>query len=268
MSLRIAAISDIHFGPKAYFRGKLRKLSHQAPALLDCFVKEMNDRLQPDLVLTLGDLIEDESADADAVRYQRCVEELRKLRCPLRFVVGNHDTINLSDDKVRSCWPEQSPLHYRFALMGFEFVVLRTTERRDRDVRLDEAQLLWLKEQLTQCQGPVVVLMHHSAADQSLRGNRWFENAQHLALIENRRDLREVIASSGKVRLVLNGHLHWNDVTIHDNIPYVTVQSLIENLDDDEPGRPARAYAMVELADDGVSVVVGGEENLRFQQRL
>ena len=47
------------------------------------------------------------------------------------------------------------------------------------------------------------------------------------------------------MRAVFNGHLHWNHLDVIAGIPYVTVQSLIENLDDDAPGRAAAAHAVV-----------------------
>ena len=40
--MRFALISDVHFGPLAYFQGKLRKLTHQAEALSAAFVDRMN----------------------------------------------------------------------------------------------------------------------------------------------------------------------------------------------------------------------------------
>ena len=60
-----------------------------------------------------------------------------------------------------------------------------------------------------------------------------------------RRAPADLRAESGRVRAVFNGHLHWNHLDVIAGIPYVTVQSLIENLDDDAPGRPAAAHAVV-----------------------
>ncbi|PIE05295.1 MAG: hypothetical protein CSA75_05505 [Sorangium cellulosum] len=47
-------------------------------------------------------------------------------------------------------------------------------------------------------------------------------------------------AQSGRAKLGLNGHLHWSHEGIHNGIPYVTIQSLIENLEPDVPGRIAQ----------------------------
>ena len=60
-----AAISDAHFGPDATFDGKLRKLSGQAPALTAAFAARMRDEVKPDLVVNLGDAVEDEAPSTD-----------------------------------------------------------------------------------------------------------------------------------------------------------------------------------------------------------
>jgi len=268
MTLTIAAITDVHFGPRVLFRGKLRKLSDQAPTLARQVVRRLNDSVHPDLVLVLGDLIEDESAEIDLRRYAECLESLSDLKSPVRFVAGNHDTINLSDEQIAQAWGRTGPLHYSFDLGVHHFVVLRTVERRLVDVSLPEEQLAWLREDLAATSRETIVAMHHSVSDQDLSGNPWFDKAPHLALARNRRDVRRVVADSGKVRLVINGHVHWNHVDLHDGIPYVTVQSLIENVDDDAPGRAAAAVAIVGLHDNGLRVTVDGAEPTRYEQHF
>ncbi len=112
------------------------------------------------------------------------------------------------------------------------------------------------------------MLTHHPLSDQDLTGNRWFEKAPHICRVAGRRDVRRVIAASGKVVAVFNGHAHWNHFDVIDGIPYVTLQSLIENLDSDAPGRAARSYAVAELEGKRLSVRVDGAETARYQIEL
>ena len=114
-------------------------------------------------------------------------------------------------------------------------------------------------------QEPTVVLMHHSAADQDLTGNRWFEGSPHICLVRARRSIRKLFEEHGDVRAVFNGHLHWNHLDVINGIPYVTLQSLIENLDDDAPGRPAAAHAVVRATKKRIVVVVMGAVGARYQ---
>ncbi len=263
--ITLGIVTDLHFGPEAWHEGKLRKLTHLGPGLAKEFVRRMNDDVRPDLVINLGDDIEDESRDADLVRYGECQAILAGARAPLVNVAGNHDLIHLNRDDLNRSWGRSGPLYYSFELGGWHFVVLHTIERQEVDVRVPDVQLDWLRADLAAGQGPVLVLMHHSASEQSLDDSRWWPGRSHLALVKERADLRRIFKESGRVRAVYNGHLHWNHLDVIDGIAYVTVQSLIENVEDDAPGRPASAHAVVRLTDRRMVVRVHGEDPARYQ---
>lgn len=266
MELVVALVTDLHFGPQASFGGKLRKLTGEAPALARAFVARMNDVVRPDLVVNLGDDIEDEGPAADRERYTACVGALRGVEAELFHVAGNHDVIHLGPEDLLAAWgrPEVTRLHYAFDRGGFHFTVLHTRERKDVDVSIGDEQLAWLAEDLASTSLPTVVLMHHSAADQDLRGNRWFEGSPHLCLVRERRAMRRLFQQHG-VLVVFNGHLHWNHLDVIEGVPYVTLQSLIENLDEDAPGRPAAAHAIARLGRKRIVVEIEGAERARYQ---
>lgn len=266
--LVVALISDIHFGPEAGFGGKLRKLTGQAPALAQAFVDRMNRDVRPDLVVNLGDDIEDEGLEADRARYGACIGVLRGVSCELVNVAGNHDVINLGPKDLLEIWgrPDLPELYFSFDRGGYHFVVLHTRERKDLDVSVGPEQLTWLEKDLAAHKGEAVIaLMHHSAADQELRGNRWFEGKPNICLIRERRAIRALFEAHGGVLAVFNGHLHWNHLDVIRGIPYVTLQSLIENVDDDAPGRAAAAHAVVRLSKRRIVVDVEGAERARYQ---
>lgn len=262
----LGVVTDLHFGPEAHFGGKLRKLTAAAPALARAFAEKMR-ATQPDLVINLGDDIEDESPERDAERYAACLAILAESGRDLVHVAGNHDRVHLRPADLRRLWgmEPEGPLYRSFSRGGFTFLVLATHERKDRDVTIDPDQLAWIDAELARGGGPVVVLMHHSAAEQALDHNRWFARAPHLCLVAQRAHLRERFERSGRVRLVLNGHLHWNHLAVHGGIPYVTLQSLIENVDEDAPGRPAAAHAVIHLDERSTHVEIFGAERCRYQ---
>jgi 3',5'-cyclic-AMP phosphodiesterase len=264
--LTLALVSDLHFGPEARFAGKLRKLTAQAEALTRAFVERMRD-VKPDLIVNLGDDIEDESREADARRYEACQGILRGAGVEIVNVAGNHDMIHLDKEDLLRAWGREpgGELYRSFDRGGVHFVVLHTRERKDRDVSVGEAQIAWLEGDLAAHAGPTIVLMHHSAADQDLRGNRWFEGLPHICLVRERRRLRAIFERHGEVRAVFNGHLHWNHLDVIGGLPYVTLQSLVENLDDDAPGRAAAAHAIVRVSRRRVVVEVEGGERARYQ---
>jgi len=265
MVLTIGIVTDLHFGPEARHEGKLRKLTHEAGPLARDVVRRMNEEVRPDLFVNLGDDVEDESKRADLERYQECQSILRGARARLVNVAGNHDTIHLTREDLNRIWGRDGHLYYSFDEREWHFVVLHTAERKDRDIRVAAPQLEWLAADLVATRLPTIVLMHHSASEQDLDDSRWFHGRPKLALVDNRAELRRIFEESGKVRAVFNGHLHRNNVDVIRGIPYVTFQSLIENLDDDAPGRPAAAYGVVHLSRERMVVRVGGNDPARFQ---
>jgi 3',5'-cyclic-AMP phosphodiesterase len=263
--VRFVLFTDQHFGPEARFRGKLRKLSHEAGRLTRELVARCNDDLVPDLVVNLGDVLEDESPERDRAAYGEFISLLAPLRAPVIHVAGNHDTVHLTAPELAELWGESGALHRSRDVAGVHFAVLHSQETKDVGVRLPNEQLEWLGADLASTHLPTVVLVHHPLSDCDLGGNRWFEAAPQLCRVVERREFRRVIAASGKVRAVFNGHAHWNHFDLCEGIPYVTLQSLTENLDDDAPGRPAAAYAVVDLKEKRLSVTVGGAEEVRYQ---
>jgi 3',5'-cyclic-AMP phosphodiesterase len=188
--LTIGIVTDLHFGPEARWEGKLRKLTHQAGELTRDFVRAMNDDVKPDLVVNLGDDIEDESREADLVRYGECQAILRTARAPLVNVAGNHDLIYMNREDLSRFWQRTGPLYYGFDAGGWHFVVLHTIEKQGVEIRVPDTQLDWLRAELGATRLPVVVLMHHSASEQDVEDSRWWPGRAHLALVKERAELR------------------------------------------------------------------------------
>lgn len=268
MELTIALVTDLHFGPEAYYEGKLRKLTHHAGKLAREVVRVLNDEVHPDMVVNLGDDIEDESREADLARYEECQAILRTLKAPLVNVAGNHDLIHLNRDDLSRAWQRTGPLYYSFDRGGWHFTVMHTIEKKDVEIHVPAPQLEWLAENLAATPLPTVVLMHHSASEQDLDDSRWFAGKPAIALVKERAEIRGIFERSGKVKAVFNGHLHRNHCDVIKGIPYVTIQSLIENLDDDAPGRPAATFAVAKLSRDRIVVRVRGNDPARYQLEL
>jgi 3',5'-cyclic-AMP phosphodiesterase len=263
--MRIAFISDVHYGPPTWFEGKLAKLTQFADELTLRFVDRMNREFRPDLVVNLGDVVEDESRELDMQRYGRFVEVLSGLDAERLHVAGNHDQYNLTQDDLRKLWNHAGELHYSRDVGGLHFAVLRTVEHKNTRIELPPEQLPWLEQDLAATSLPSIVLMHHPASEMRLEGNRWFEKQPHICRVTERRALRGVIERSGRVIAVFNGHVHWNHFDVISSIPYVTVQSLTENLSDDAPGRPANAWAVCDVDEHRLVITVFGEQPARYQ---
>ncbi len=256
--MKIGIISDIHLGRDTRFRGVWRKISNQSLELTRRFVHEMNTSFQPDFVFNLGDVIQETGTPSDAENFHAISQELSALHAPMYPVVGNHDLLGLTSAQILEVWNdssavqgfptlEQGKLYYQFHHSGVNFIVLQSLERKDNYVWLDMAQLDWLHHALEAAQGPVMIVVHHSLAEQDTDKNWWFRDCAYLALIRERPQVRQMLEASGKVIGVLNGHLHWNDRTDHHNIPYLTVQSLVENAHNDDPPVACGAWGQLTL---------------------
>jgi 3',5'-cyclic AMP phosphodiesterase CpdA len=243
----------------------LRRIAVLLASLVELAQADMRDEVRPDLVINLGDVIEDESPEKDREHYGQFVAMLREIGKPVLHVAGNHDTINLTAADLCAMWGHATAATYSQDHHGIHFAVLRTIEHRNERIELPAEQIEWLEQDLAKTTLPSIVLMHHPASEMRLEGNRWFEKAPHVCRVVERRALREDIRNSGKVLAVFNGHVHWNHFDVIAGIPYITLQSLIENLDDDAPGRVAAAYAVCELDERRLVVTVHGAEPARYQ---
>lgn len=67
----------------------------RALGLLDHFAREMRTRFHPDLVVDMGDRINDVSLTEDARRITQVVQRVQSVGVPALFLHGNHDVPNL-----------------------------------------------------------------------------------------------------------------------------------------------------------------------------
>src|SRR3989442_5416537 len=96
MPLRIGLITDIHHGPDVDVR-----LGSAAPELLEKFTRRMRNDFRPDLIVDLGDRINDTDLDADKRRLGDVRRMLEAAGVPILYAWGNHDLLNVSPSEAR-----------------------------------------------------------------------------------------------------------------------------------------------------------------------
>lgn len=253
--LRIGLIADIHCGPRTRHDGKLRKLGDRAIALVDAFVADMNDRVRPDLVVQLGDVIEDTSDVTDPKRYAHVIDRLGRLDCGVLHLVGNHDERRISVDRLHEIQGRDA---LRAPLVVNGVRILSLASHSDDDAAwVDPAAVSQLSSQLQAATGPTLLFVHHALADQDLTGNPWFEGRSELCLIAQRREIRGLLSHT-PVLAAVNGHAHWNDLTLHEGRPYFTIHSLTENVGSDDEPVASEAWAVLDVWDDRLDLTVRG----------
>jgi len=249
-------ISDIHFGTDKVQNGFYKKLSSRALSLVRYMVNRINRELRPSFVVQLGDAVEDEDSQTDEENYETIIEAFKPLQMPVYHVVGNREQVNLDHGKIASIlnYPK---LYYSFDSGDYHFIVLFSLSRKETEISIDKTQQEWLEKDLNTTDKPTVIFLHHPLDDQDLSGSFWFSEKPELCFVEERFAVREIIARSGKVIAVFNAHVHTNNLQFHDDIPYITLQSLVENLT--EKGKtPSEAFAVVTLTKAEIRVEIEG----------
>lgn len=249
-------ISDIHFGADKLHEGFCKKLSSRALSLTRYMVNRINAELRPSFVVQLGDAIEDEDAEADEENYSTIVDAFKPLTMPIYHVVGNKEQVNLSLEQTREIlnYPR---LYYSFDSGDYHFVVLFSVSRSEDEISIDKTQLGWLEADLNLTKKKTVIFLHHPLDDQDLSESFWFEKKPENCFVKERDSVREVIARSGKVIAVFNGHVHRNNLQFCGDIPYITLQSLVENLTE-KSKTPSETFAVVTLSKTEIKVEIEG----------
>jgi Concanavalin A-like lectin/glucanases superfamily/Calcineurin-like phosphoesterase len=196
--------------------------------------------LDPDLVLTVGDLINGYNADAawqaQAAEYKAAMAQLRMPWFP---VAGNHDIYWRGEGKPPGEHEANfeatfGPLWYAVQHKQCWFVVLYSDEgnpdtgeknfNKPDCQRISEAQFTWLGETLQKAKGSrhVFVFLHHP---------RW------LAKYGTDWDrVHGLLAQAGNVTAVFAGHIHRMRYDgVRDGIQYYTVASVGAHLDMEAP---------------------------------
>lgn len=279
--MRLGIITDAHLGPAPNMAqaraGQPLKLTAYAAPLTEQVVHGWRTRERPELVLNLGDVLSDVSREVDRENYGHFCSLLGDAGVPVLHVAGNHDQVNLSDADLLELWQlverwPQALRHggstaYAVDFAQHRFVILSTRWQAPEGVFLGAGQLEFLDQCLASAPGPCVLLSHQSVSEMSLAGNRWFEAQPHLALVHERAQIRSVAARHGNVVAAFSGHAHWNHVDVIAGVPFITVQSLTENVGSASQPLPAAASAIAELSDAGMQLYVSGAQPLRFALR-
>lgn len=259
--MKFAILTDIHMGPEGYYNKCLRKINKDVKRFLAEFIEKMNVVIEPDFVVVLGDLVEDDSPKNDKNNISYIRNSLKNLKCPAYYAAGNHDLRNLTESGLKRLFG-QNRLYYSFDSNNLHFIVLFSKVIENGNIEIPKEQIEWLKKDLEKTNKKSVVFVHHGLAEQDLTGNPWFEGKPEKCLIKNRKSVRKIFEKSGRVIAVFNSHLHWDKKHAHNSIPYFTIQSLVEN--EDNKGIASEAYAVVTIKNNKINVSINGRYSKNF----
>jgi len=265
--LQIGIVTDIHAHDiDSPLEGKMMA---SYPERLGAFVSAMN-AWPADLVIELGDFVNGWVVlgiePGDPYRIPQILEEAEAIYAhfdgPSYHVIGNHDVYNLSKEEYLKRVNITST-YYSFDAGAYHIVIL--------DVQYDEGgndlaytytgvrgfvpqtEMEWLQEDLTTTGRPTIVCVHQMLDTEPTEAG-W-------TLIGNAVEVRALLAESGVVIAVFQGHDHANRYSLIDGIHYITFAALV-----DQGTPPAWAYVALDSASRTITIKgEGGQVNRELQ---
>ncbi len=258
--LRIGVVADIH-AHDTNSPTEHKVMTNYEPRLA-AFVGAMN-AWPADAVFELGDLVNgafvmgaplgDPSRIAGIL--SSVVDALSQFSGPEYFVLGNHDVYDLSKAEFLA-EVSAGATNWSFDLGGYHMVGLdeqfsKTGQPYGHSfwvvpgtVPADE--LGWLRNDLAATTLPTVVFVHQPLDVE-------FEAEAGGPSVSNHTEVQAVLAGSGRVIAVFQGHSHENRLSVLDGIHYVTFAAMVDR---DEPTPPS--WAAVTLDPETRTVRIDG----------
>ncbi|MCO5297355.1 MAG: metallophosphoesterase [Fimbriimonadaceae bacterium] len=244
---KVGILADLHHADKMEAGGRYYRMA--LPKLREAFRLQAREGL--DRIVHLGDLVDSvKDVDQEEIAIQTVANEFRAFGTPYHFLMGNHCLSAVDKCRYRDL-TSTAGRHEHFDVGGVRFLCLDACFRSDarpyargnfdwRDAAIPFPQRAWLRHELRDAPGPCVVLVH-----------QLLDPVPNYC-VSNHEEVRNILARSGKVLAVIQGHYHQNRYTEIDGIPYIVLRSLIEG-----PNVTDRGSSVLQVFDDGSAVLKG-----------
>lgn len=218
-------ITDTHFGPTKDFVHYGSNAYDVACRMVDA-INALPVAI--DFVIHTGD-VTDRPEEAS---YTIAAEVFARLKYPIYFVTGNHDTspaINtfLKMGEKRDASPDRNCVAYSFERKGYRFIVLdsRGPDEIDPHGMLSPNQFAFLEQEISKDDAPFVVFIHFLpfTAD-----SIWLDET--MLLLNGEKLHEKLVQTRNRVRGVFFGHVHRGMQILRDGILYSSVGSTIGQL--------------------------------------
>ncbi|QQO08137.1 metallophosphoesterase family protein [Breznakiella homolactica] len=248
--LRLVLFGDTHIGPNSECRP-----GDEVEGLMRQFTDIVNTEIKPDLVIDLGDRVNNRDHDSDKKNLEIIAAVLRNLTVPCAHIFGNHDIHYLTKEENESIL--NSELKYRSSTVkGFELIFLDTADPIVEFIGGDVSgsQLQWLRGTLQKNDKPKLVFGHHPIETQNLAGNPHFTAFPHLAALRDGGRISELLKQTNSVIAYISAHVHWFYFLTRGPLHFISVPSFVEAypLNKNAPGM----YAELTVTGDGAVTTV------------
>jgi 3',5'-cyclic-AMP phosphodiesterase len=259
--VRFAVITDIHYGPDAG-----AKYGSKAGGLLDVFTKAAAG-YDLDFVADMGDRVTAHDHDEAKQNMQSVKDYFNRLAVPTYNVVGNHDLLHLTREENEQIMGNPGTSYSR-DVKDYHFVFWNPPlDLGNSGLHMSKDEMDWLRNDLASTDRPTVIFSHvpldNDAADNK-SGHAASGSDRLYFFYPEGEAIRKIMEDSGKVILAMAGHRHTNRAREMNGIHYVTQQSLVQAWDK-HYRKPHRAWSVVEIDDDAITVRLKGRAPMRLQ---
>lgn len=263
--MKLVVFSDIHYAPEPPINnGSIihRKLTEYSIPIIKKLIDKINSTIKPDVVINLGDLIENfNDHDIDIINLDFIWNILKDIKAPFYSAIGNHDLRSMQNrEEVEQIMGYENST-FSVDINGYHLIFLALTintqigtveSGNQKTRRISKEDLEWLKSDLKMNSLPCFVFTHYGIAEDEMKGNWWFNECPNSALLENRKEVKDILNNDNHLLAVFSGHQHWTKKTIENGINYYIVGSLTENINND--GIPDGVYLEIDVEQNKLKV--------------
>lgn len=246
---QVAVLTDLHYG----WPGDEDPAAYMGEAL-DGAVDRIND-MDPDMVLVLGDLIQDASGETETRERLHAVRDrLDAIDQGFYAVPGNQDVLSMTAaSMVEEVGAANDRPYFSVDLDGYRIIGLDTTQRKT-DMHpvggiVGARQREWLDRQL-ETDREIFIASHHMLYSRDLTDSVFFDDIPELAIAADKEFVLDM-TERPHVRGFINGHIHEEDHRSIRGIPHLTMRSF--NHMTDEPGVSGN-LGVLEMRDHGFAL--------------
>ena len=227
--MKIGLFSDPHYCKSENIGGgRTPTLSYEKiKEAMTCFKEQ-----KVDMCFCLGDLTDCPQGitKEEALRnLDEILSLIRSYEIPFYLIPGNHDFLLLTREDLANAGVKTPPY---IVESEYNFVILDANYRSNM-VHFDTAGVVWTdpnlpKEQVSFLEHALkestkeVIVMVHENLDPTLEESHIIKNAE---------EIRKIISSSKKVKMVIQGHFHGGNDIFIDGINYYTVKGMCQGND-------------------------------------
>ena len=219
MQITLALLSDCHVAHSSWTETEKR-----LRALVDFFREQ-----SVDLIVDLGDRIQEESSakDVDLTRRFRAV--LTEQGHKVVHLHGNHDIIFAPKGQLNQVL-DKSGSYEAFTVNGYRVILLDSTD--PHPAQISQEQLAWLGRQLDAGAGePTILLSHHPLFPHDVSDHPYFSLHQEEAQVKDFQRLWEAVAKAEHICALFQGHLHILMQENYNGIPARVIPPLRDSVD-------------------------------------